>query len=159
MTMRIQSVIETNLLTVRGHGQIMRFINFQLGARHQHSRVRKHFDRNAETNPASGAYGYRARSRRWKAIKEKMGVDPLRPNVVKGDLRTSVLSSSVVRATQYLWSWKAKGSFRMPDWQRRELEAISKGEIADDTETMGRWYQQLADKHPEFKRQRRRKVG
>ena len=158
MTVRIITTIEREDLTPRNHGKVMRQINEELGRRHQRLRVRKHFQRRKETNPASGGYRYRARSARWKAIKRRAGKDPLRPNFFTGELEQAVLSSSIVRKTQHRWTWQARGSFRMPDWQRRELEAITGEERDEDAHLMEERYAQLAQR-PQFRRKRRRRVG
>jgi len=174
MTLRIQTTVDSEMLTPRGHAKIMKEINKELGDRHQRRRVKKHFERNAETNPVSGGYRYRRRTDRTQAIKRAEGIDPLRPNFQTGYLRQQILANSIVRATQYLWSWESKGTFKiregqvagkgpkhvgLPPWQRRELEAITPEEEEQDTVYMSARYRGLAEEHPEFKRKRRRKVG
>jgi hypothetical protein len=157
---RIQTTVETHDLTRTSHNRIMRRIMGLVGLRHKSKRVIKHFQRVAETNPGSGGYRYQRRSERTKERKRKLGVDPLVPNVQTGEMRQLVASSGRVTRTKDKWTWRAKGTTDrpLPDWQRRELEAITAAEIDDDTRLMSRLYEQLA-KLPQNRRRRRRRVG
>lgn len=157
---RIQTTVEAHDLTPRTHSRIMRRINELVGLRHKQKRVKKHFERNRETNPVSGGYRYQRRSKRTQELKAKRGMDPLRPNFQTGEMERLVRGSGRITRTQNKWTWRAKGTATrpLPDWQRRELEAITAEEIQDDTRLMRRLYSTLA-KLPQNRRKRKKRVG
>lgn len=154
---RIQTVVERTNLTVRAHGKIMRQVNQLTAERHAKRRVGKHFQRNAETSPG-GAYHYRNRSKQTKAKKRKLGVDPQRPNYQTGKMLAHMKSRSQITRTQHKWTWKSRAPFPLADYRRRELEAITRGEISADTDFMERTYVRLANQ-PGVARRRRSKRG
>lgn len=155
---RIQTVIEREDLTVPIHRKIAKQINRLLGARHKRLRVRKHFARNAETNPAAGGYGFNRRSEAIKEKKRNLGRDPLRPNYFTGDLETAIVTSSRLTATSTRWSWRAKAHRPLPTRQRREIEAYAPAEEDDDARFFEDNYVRLAAQ-PWARRRRRRRAG
>jgi len=169
---RIQTTIDDLSLEKTQHRKIMLQVMRATGMRHggpgTRARIRRHFNRNRFSTPG-GPYGYRRRTAVTRKRKTRKGQDPNRPNVATGELMRSVISSSTVRATSTRWTWRAKANFSvnsqtrrrraMPQWQRDELEAIAKSEIADDVKFMGQKYRTLARQGFGRRPKRRRKVG
>lgn len=156
--MRIQSVVDVHGLSPRIHGQVMKQINGEVGERHARLRIQKHFKRNSWTSPG-GAYGYLKRTGRTLAMKRRKGSDPFRPNFYTGRMMAEILASSIVRKTQFQWTYQARNvSHPLKSERRRELEAVSKDEIAADTSYMEKRYTQQVQQL-QRKRLRRSKYG
>jgi hypothetical protein len=152
-------MVEAYELRPRDHGRIVREMFRERGDYHMNKRVPRHFNRNRWTSP-SGPYGYRARSQQTIRRKKKKGVDAYRPNVMTGEMYGLVQSNGKVTATQNRWTWRSRGSAKrpLPDWQRRELEALAEDERREDINNYFRTYSREAMK-PENRRLRRRKVS
>ncbi len=155
--MRIKTVVDEFGLSPRPHAKIMREVMRETGNRHATQRIKRHFQRNKWTTPG-GPYGYAKRTGRTLNRKRKLGVDPFRPNYQTGKLYAAILASSQLTATQYKWTWKGRNNYPLKADRRRELQAISRDEITEDTTLMGRLYVQKARALSKT-RIRRRKVG
>lgn len=155
---RLSFLLETFDLTPLRHGQLNNRILEERGKYHQSKRVQRHFNRNQWTSPG-GPYRYTARSERTIKRKRRKGVDPYRPNVMTGEMYKLVQSNGNVTSTQHRWSWRTRGTPKrpLPDWQRREVEAISTDEINEDIEFIGKRYAQLAVTD-QYRRLRRRRI-
>lgn len=169
----LRTIIEHEELTPRGHGRVTRQMLRERMRWHGLERIPKHFLRNRWTTPG-GTYRYATRSKSWREIKKRFGVDPDRPNWWSGWLFGRVMQTAKVRATQNQGTWTATGAGNvgyptklklrfgrphpMRDEQRREIETVSK----DERESDARWYEkryvQLA-RRPEFRRKRKSRIG
>lgn len=149
----IDVTIESELVTKRGHKQIMRKL-----IRQSLTRVRqnlpRHFERNSKTTPG-GAYGYEKRKRDYQMRKAKVKGHQ-KPLVFTGKLKTAIQSNVKITATSTRGRLKTRGYFPMTAQRRNEIEAISMDEIQDLRARMVRDYRVLADRS-EFKRKRKRK--
>ena len=145
--------LETNLVTDRTLGTLMKKLNRGLGNLHKNKTMKKHFAGGPETVPGGGGYRYQRRSKKWNDQKrrEDRGTTPL---VYTGKLKEKVLSKeSKVRATRFKWSYTAKSSFPMTQERRDELEIISRREERQYV----KWIQQKFAKAanlPKYKRKR-----
>ena len=146
---------DMRLLTRRGHGKLMNSLYRQIGLIHKLKTIKKHFEKVPETRATVGGYHYEKRSRRWQKIKQRVK-GHRKPLVFSGRLRSSVVFSSVVRATQRKFSFQARAPFPLKKKRREELEVISNRETRDYSRRLERLYPIAAGKprFQEFKRQR-----
>lgn len=130
---------DTQLLTIRGHGQAMNLLYRKLGGIHKSETMKKHFESIPETRATVGGYNYEKRSRRWRKRKrrEKGHNKPL---VFSGDLQKLVISSSDITATQRKFTFKARSPFPLKEKRREELEVISRREIREYSRWLEREY-------------------
>lgn len=152
-------MVESHDLTSKVHGQITTAMFEERGNYHKNKRVPRHFNRNRWTSPG-GPYNYRARSQETIRRKKKRGVDAYRPNVMTGEMYGIVETNGRVIFNRNRWTWRSKGTTKrpLPDWQRRELEALAEEERREDVVFYFRTYTREANK-PENRRLRRRKVS
>lgn len=157
MTTPIKIKIEmaVDLVTPRTHAKIMRDINRKQGEKHKSKTILKHFENVPETRPG-GAYGYEKRGQRY-AFRKQKAKGHRRPNVFSGRMRETILSSSIVRATQTRWTFQAKNYFPMRLAQRDEIEAVAPGEIGQMVREMRADYINACNR-PENRRRRRVKI-
>lgn len=145
-------------LRPRDHGRVVRQMFRERGDYHAKSRINRHFNRNQWTTPG-GPYGYSKRSKQTVERKRRMGIDPHRPNYKTGTMYSQVKANSTVTATQNKWTWRSRGSQSrpLPDWQRRELEALAPDEKFEDIQFFMARYSELSVR-PEYKRIRKRRI-
>lgn len=136
--------IERTEVGVREHNRIMRATMFAVAYKHWKETIPKHFENNPSTRPG-GPYGYRKRSKRWEKLKDRKGGANKRPNYFTGALFNTVMSGSRITATPSKATLHLRVGFQMPAWQRRELEAITPGELRTYIQTAHRLYQDEVD--------------
>lgn len=147
--------IQSDEVTSRRMGQILREGMRAIAMRHRMVTLGKHFKKNAETAPGGG-YGYVARGVKYMERKQrKFGTDD--PNVMTGTLMRHTKNNSVVRFTQYRSSVTIKAPHKINGQQRAELEAITGEEIAD-AQKFGQEFVRNAIAEPKNKRKRKRRV-
>lgn len=167
--------IDTKLMTARNANKASRMVMGLLGTKHLRERLPRHFQDAPETVPGGGGYRYRRRSKKWIEQKRKEG-KPATANVYTGTLRDTVKRSSVLTNTATRWRIKAKlpvvyrkdaSGKRLlrqngtpvfdrvtPQWQRDEIEILSRAEVRQYAKDYRRFFRQIA-KSPEFRRKRR----
>ncbi len=155
MSVQLAVSVTGEIYTKRGHAKAMKAANRAVMYRVKNQFLWIHFDNVPETYPGSGGYRFKQRTEKYKRWKERK-VGHQKPNVLSGRLRDTVLSSSVITATQHGSKLKAKGYFPMTEERRRELEVISKKEQRILTKTFQQDYLKLSRRHPEMIRKRKR---
>jgi hypothetical protein len=172
--------ITEDLMTKRDANIACRGIMGSLARHHLRINLPKHFSNAPETSPGNGGYRYRRRSKRWNAIKLRKYGHQI-PNVARGTMRKTVLSSSRLTSTATRWrlysktpaiavkdergnvvlnkrTKRPKFTRATPYWQRAEIEAVSNKEIRE----FARMYEDLfrrAVGSPRFKRKRKVRRG
>lgn len=154
----LQFQVDQTLVTKRGYRKILRDINREGGQRHKHQFLRKHFENRPETYPGAGGYGYRRRTAKWNKHKLRK-VGHVTPNVYTGELKKRVLTATKVTATRKHWQNYVKVGFRMPAWQKKELEIISRREQRENVRWMKKRYYEKANsrRYVRYRRQRLRR--
>lgn len=133
---RLETNIESKLVTKAGHKKIMRDTNREGGERHKREFLPKHFKDIPETYPGAGGYRYRKRTNKWNKYKRKK-VGHTTANVYTGELRKRVTTVTKVTATRNRWRNYVKPGFPMPTWQKSEIEIISNRELRGNV----RWFE------------------
>lgn len=148
----------SSLVTARTHARLLRKLNRQWATRQRFQRLPTHFESIPETHPGSGGYRYRRRSSAYNRQKQRK-YGHTKPNVYTGELRRAVLQNARITATQHKASVLTRGTptHRLQDWQRREIEAVSRRERREDLKRMEKDYARLIQR-PEYQAQRRRKT-
>jgi len=163
MTVELTEItVRSPQVTDRKHAQLMKESLYAVAKNHRLSTLGKHFQHNAET-AVGGAYGYVARNPRYVSQKVKrFGTDI--PNVRTGRLKRAVRNNSVVTATQHRSRLYIKGpvaagkyQFKFTEQRRKEIEAVSRGEVQDAQILATKTYQELANK-PENQRKRAKRI-
>jgi hypothetical protein len=154
----LKFTIESNLVTARAHGQIMRELNRGILEQWQWRYLAKHFE-----GGATARYGYRKRSARYTAWKGRRYGHTI-PLVLTGGTRDAVRSGVKITATQHRATLKTRGR-RFSSGKLGGLTAEMRGEIEKITpaeqQALKAWaqkeYIRLVRK-PEYKRRRVRNV-
>lgn len=170
---------EENKISKLNHGKLMNDIMRDMGYAHKLRHLPKHFEACPETS-VGGAYGYEARSIRWQKRKAREG-KPLIANVYTGKMRENVLRNAKVAATQTRATIRVSNLLQLkfnaaPKIQRngssgggdrlvgnitkrrREIEAVSDGEVKFLANRVGKNYANLS-KSEKYKRKRRVKLS
>ena len=142
-------------VTDRTHAKLMKESLRVVAQNHRLVTMGKHFKNNAET-AVGGPYGYVARNPKYVSRKlAKFQTDA--PNVRTGKLMRATRNNSVVTATQHRSRLYIKGYFPLTEQRRKELEAITRQEIAEAQQLAVSTYQGLAAL-PENQRKRKKRI-
>lgn len=150
MPARIHYEIKAELVTARGHNEIMRECNRGLLERHRDRNLPRHFE-----GGATSRYGYAKRSAKYTARKRKKYGHSI-PMVFSGRLRAEIRQNVKITATRNGGRLKSRGYFPMRAEFRAEIERIAPEEQNDLMEWAGKKYLNLA-LSKRFRRQRRKK--
>ena len=156
---KISVNIKEKIVTDAAHRRIMKQVLFETAVRYRERTFPKHFQDIPETRPG-GTYGYRARTEKYQARKQK-SQGHRKPFVYQGRFERDVLGSTRITATSNKWRMRgrfsAKGLSASKQAQfKRELSAVSPREIQEILRWMKKRYLVLAQR-PENRRQRRTK--
>lgn len=127
MTVQLAMNVEGSIYTKRGHSKAMKIVNRSVMYRVKNQFLWKHFENVPETYPGAGGYRFKRRTAKYLKWKKKQ-VGHTKPNVLTGRLKKTVISGSIITATQHQSRLRAKSYFPMKEWHRRELEVISNRE-------------------------------
>lgn len=148
-------VIEQAEVTDRVHAKLVREALRHAAGKHVQVTLGKHFQDIPETQPG-GEYGYSRRSPKYNQAKLKKFGSRL-PLVRTGKLRRYVRNNKKITATQHKATIYLRSYFPLTDQRRKELEAISKGDL--------QYLQKIAQEHytaeaakPENQRKRRKRI-
>jgi len=135
----IEFVIERDesIASVRVHNTALKNAFREMGERHRQVVMGDHFKQNAKTRPG-GEYGYEERSKRYKERKAKKG--RTQPLVLTGKLRRETKARSKVTATKNGAKFVARAHFPLTSQRRKELEAMTRGEIKEAWEFLEQAY-------------------
>lgn len=122
------TIVRSRLVTKRTHAKLMRDLNREVMTRHLDNTIPKHFQEVPETAPG-GEYGYRERAKLYTRAKRR-AKGHAKPNVWTGELQKSVIGRARITGTQHSSSLIMKGTpkHRLTDWQRREIEIVTRPE-------------------------------
>lgn len=153
---KIDVQFDSSMFTKRGYPRAMRDLHRRAGKRHIRELFPKHFENRPETYPGAGGYRFKKRTKKWNDHKLRK-VGHVTPNVFRGKLKKKVLHQSRNTATANKWSVYAKPGFPIPPWQRREIEVISRRELAENARWMEAEFVRLAD-DPQWQEHRRKRI-
>lgn len=122
----------------RHHNRISRAVLHAIAQEHLALHVKRHFEDNPSTRPG-GPYGYRKRSAKWNAFKQRVFGHQI-PNVATGAAMISVLGSSRITATKDRSRLYLKPGHPIHAYQRAELEAMTPGELRSHINRANRLY-------------------
>lgn len=144
--------LERTEVGVREHNRIARASLHYVAQNHLAFNIPKHFEINPSTRPG-GPYGYAKRSIGYIKRKKRMVGHEI-PNVLTGGLRSSVLAGSRITATPAKSTLYIKADRPLNDQRRKELEAITPGELLLSTQLAHRVYQSEVDQLDKNPKQR-----